>query len=94
MKLMIRAHDLGVKGDAAVARAVKEHDLDGVQLVAYKCTDDIKYEAGGITPDRAAELGKALKEDEKLVRLANAKKAYEEDKELQKYMIEYMKNYK
>ena len=37
----------------------------------------------------AAQLGKALKEDEKLVRLANAKKAYEEDKELQKYMIEY-----
>lgn len=37
----------------------------------------------------AQELGKALKEDEKLVRLANAKKAYEEDKELQKYMIEY-----
>lgn len=62
MKLMIRAHDLGVKGDAAVARAVKEHDLDGVQLVAYKCTDDIKYEASGITPDRAAELGKALKD--------------------------------
>ena len=37
----------------------------------------------------AAQLGKALKEDEKLVRLANAKKAYEEDKELQKYIIEY-----
>ena len=37
----------------------------------------------------AAELGKALKEDEKLVRLANAKKAYEGDKVLQKYMIEY-----
>ena len=37
----------------------------------------------------ATQLGKALKEDEKLVRLANAKKAYEEDKELQKYMIEY-----
>lgn len=37
----------------------------------------------------AAQLGKALKEDEKLVRLANAKKTYEGDKELQKYMIEY-----
>ena len=37
----------------------------------------------------AAELGKALKNDEKLVRLADAKKAYEEDKVLQKYMIEY-----
>ena len=37
----------------------------------------------------AAELGRALKDDAKLVRLADAKKAYESDKVLQKYMIEY-----
>ena len=37
----------------------------------------------------AAELGKALKEDEKLVRLENAKKAYESDPDLQKKMLEY-----
>ena len=37
----------------------------------------------------ARELGKALKEDEKLVRLADAKKAYESDNALKKYMIEY-----
>jgi cell fate (sporulation/competence/biofilm development) regulator YlbF (YheA/YmcA/DUF963 family) len=37
----------------------------------------------------AAELGKALKEDEKLIRLENAKKAYESDKALQKCLIEY-----
>ena len=37
----------------------------------------------------AAELGKALKEDEKLKRLDAAKKAYESDKELQKHLIEY-----
>ena len=37
----------------------------------------------------ASQLGKALKEDEKLVRLDNAKKAYESDKELQKMMVEY-----
>lgn len=37
----------------------------------------------------AKQLGKALKEDEKLVRLDNAKKGYEADKELQKMMIEY-----
>ena len=37
----------------------------------------------------AVELGKALKEDEKLVRLANAKKAYEDDGDLQKMMVEY-----
>ena len=37
----------------------------------------------------AAELGRALKEDDKLVRLENAKKAYEADTELNKKMIEY-----
>ena len=37
----------------------------------------------------AAELGKALKADDKLIRLENAKKGYEEDKDLQKMMVEY-----
>ena len=37
----------------------------------------------------AAELGRALKEDDKLVRLENAKKAYEAETELNKKMIEY-----
>ena len=37
----------------------------------------------------ASQLGKALKEDEKLVRLEAAKKGYEADKDLQKMMIEY-----
>ena len=39
--------------------------------------------------DLAAELGKALKEDERLVRLEAAKKAYESDGDLQKMMVEY-----
>ena len=37
----------------------------------------------------AAELGKALKNDEKLVRLADAKKKYEDDLDLQKLLVEY-----
>ncbi len=37
----------------------------------------------------ASQLGKALKQDEKLVRLDAAKKAYEGDGELQKMMVEY-----
>ena len=61
MKLMIRAHDLGVKGDSAVAKAVADKNLDGVQLVAYKCTDDIKYEIGAITPSRAEALGREIR---------------------------------
>lgn len=37
----------------------------------------------------AAELGRTLKEDDKLVRLERAKKAYEADTDLNKKMIEY-----
>lgn len=37
----------------------------------------------------ASELGKALKEDDKLVRLAAAKKKYEDDFDLQKLLVEY-----
>lgn len=37
----------------------------------------------------ASELGKALKNDEKLVRLAAARKNYENDPDLQKMMVEY-----
>lgn len=63
MKLMIRAHDLGVKGERDVAKAVVESNLDGVQLVAYKCTTDIKYEQGSISIPRAEELGQAFSEE-------------------------------
>ncbi len=37
----------------------------------------------------AAELGKQLKEDERLIALEAAKTAYEADPTLQKYMLEY-----
>lgn len=37
----------------------------------------------------ATELGNALKADDRLVRLENAKNAYKEDGELQKMMVEY-----
>lgn len=37
----------------------------------------------------AAELGKKLKDDARLVALEDAKKAYEENAQLKKYMIEY-----
>ncbi len=60
MKLMIRAHDVGVKGEIEVALAVRNANLDGVQLVAYKCTTDIKYEKSAITPSRATEIGRAF----------------------------------
>ncbi len=62
MKLYIRAHDLGVRGEEAVIRRVRELGLSGVQLVAYKVLDDVPYEPGAITPERAGALGKALRE--------------------------------
>ena len=37
----------------------------------------------------ATELGKKLKDDSRLIALENAKKAYEENAELKKYMLEY-----
>ena len=37
----------------------------------------------------AAQLGDALKNDERLVRLENARKAYENDPVLRKHMVEY-----
>ena len=37
----------------------------------------------------AAELGRALKNDDKLIKLAQAKKKYEEEHELQKMLVEY-----
>ena len=37
----------------------------------------------------AAELGRQLKEDARLVALEEAKEAYEKDPQLQKYMLEY-----
>ena len=37
----------------------------------------------------AKELGQKLKDDPRLIELENAKKAYEEDPLLKKYMIEY-----
>lgn len=63
MKLMIRAHDLGVKGERDVAKVVAESNLDGVQLVAYKCTTDIKYDHGSISALRAEELGQAFSDE-------------------------------
>ena len=60
MKLMIRAHDLGRKGEHQVADAVIAGGLDGVQLVAYKCTEDVKYESGFITDGRAEMIGRAF----------------------------------
>ena len=72
MKLLIRAHDLGVKGEAAVSESLVKHNLDGVQLVAYKCTDDVKYSPGSITDARAREIGSTIRSGDKEIALIGA----------------------
>lgn len=62
MKLFIRAHDLGVKNEQPIIDRLKECGLDGVQLVAYKAYDGIAYQPGGITTERAVQLGKSLRD--------------------------------
>ena len=41
MKLMIRAHDLGVKGEDNIVNKLDEWGLDGIQLVAYKSINGV-----------------------------------------------------
>lgn len=62
MKLCIRAHDLGVKGTEPILSRLKELDIDGVQMVCYKAYEDIPYQPGGITAEKAGAIGKAFSE--------------------------------
>lgn len=52
MELFIRAHDLGVKGEENIVKRLSELGISGVQLVAYKCLDDVSYTFGSITKER------------------------------------------
>lgn len=72
MKLCIRAHDLGVKGTEGILRQLDRLGLDGVQMVCYKAYDDVPYVPGGITPEKAAEIGGALAQAGKAVPLVGA----------------------
>ena len=56
MKIMIRAHDLGVKGAENVKAEITSRSIDGIQLVAYKICDDLKYEIGALTDDTVREI--------------------------------------
>lgn len=61
MRLHIRAHDLGVKGSAAILARLDEAGLDGVQMVCYKAYEDIPYAPGAITAERARQIGQAFR---------------------------------
>lgn len=72
MKLFIRAHDLGVKGEENIVRRLDELGLSGVQLVAYKCLDDVAYAPGAITKERAEAFSAAFNAAGKTVPLIGA----------------------
>ncbi|MGN0657655.1 MAG: sugar phosphate isomerase/epimerase family protein, partial [Ruminiclostridium sp.] len=72
MKLFIRAHDLGVKGEENIVKRLDELALSGVQLVAYKCLDDVAYTPGAITTERAVAFSNTFKNAGKTVPLIGA----------------------
>ena len=72
MKLCIRAHDLGVKGTAAILAELNRLGLDGVQMVCYKAYEDISYQGGAITQEKARAIGEAFARDGKIIPLVGA----------------------
>lgn len=72
MKICIRAHDLGVKGTQQILQKIREQGIDGVQMVCYKVYEDIPYQAGGITEEKAADIGAAFREAGAMIPLVGA----------------------
>lgn len=72
MKLFIRAHDLGVKGEENIVNRLCELGLSGVQLVAYKCLEDVSYTPGSVTKERAERFRAAFAAKDKTVPLIGA----------------------
>lgn len=56
MELYIRAHDLKAKNETEICKKLDDFSLAGVQLVAYKCLDDVRYAPGAITKERAKKF--------------------------------------
>ena len=57
MKLAIRGHDLGKKGQFDLPTTLASFDLDGLQLVPYKAYGDIEY-SPAITDEQAKKVMK------------------------------------
>lgn len=72
MELFIRAHDLKVFGEQNIINSLNSYGLSGVQLVAYKCLEDVKYEPGQMTEKRALQFSQAFKSANKQVALIGA----------------------
>lgn len=72
MQLCIRAHDLGVKGTEDILKQLEMLGLDGVQMVCYKAYDDIAYKPGGISREKAAQIGQAFSQAGAIIPLVGA----------------------
>ena len=72
MKLMVRAHDLGVKGAENISKRVCELSLDGVQLVVYKSIDGVSYAPGSLSKEQAAQISRVIKQNGKDIALIGA----------------------
>ncbi len=60
MKLAIRGHDLGKKGEFDMYARLKEFGFDGVQLVPYKTFNDVPYNPS-ITSEKAKEMARGVR---------------------------------
>ena len=72
MKLNIRAHDLGVKGEENIISKLDELGLSGVQLVAYKALPDVAYAPGAMSVERAVAVSECFKAAGKSIPLIGA----------------------
>ncbi|MCD8373293.1 MAG: sugar phosphate isomerase/epimerase [Clostridia bacterium] len=61
MKIEFRTHDLGVRGLEPAVSKVKECGIDGVQLVAYKFMDELKYQPGQLNEENSRWIGDTLR---------------------------------
>ena len=72
MKICIRAHDLGVKGTEQILQKIGSLGIHGVQMVCYKAYDDVAYQPGAITEEKAAQIGTAFREAGAIIPLVGA----------------------
>ena len=72
MKLMVRAHDLGVKGAKNINIKLCELGIDGVQFVAYKSIDGVTCSPDQLTKEQAKEISNLLKKNGKDIALIGA----------------------
>lgn len=72
MRLLIRAHDLGVMGEEKIAERLCALGLDGVQLVAYKVLPDVACVPGAVSSSRAKQVNRVFAAAGKSVPLLGA----------------------